>query len=51
MRGEKMLKLTAEVRNEQGRIEEKEFELRNPELEQWLEDAGEGINGIEFLDE
>jgi hypothetical protein len=46
-----MLKLTAEVMNEKGQIEEKKFELKNPDLEQWLEDAGEGLNGFEFVDE
>jgi hypothetical protein len=45
-----MIVLSAEVRNEQGQIEEKKFELSNPDLEQWIEDAGEGLNGIEVVD-
>lgn len=46
-----MLKLTAEVKGEQGQIEEKKFELRNPELEQWIKDVGEGLSGINIVDE
>jgi hypothetical protein len=47
----KMIRLTAEVKNDQGQVEEKKFELKNPEFEKWLEDAGEGLDGFEFIDE
>jgi hypothetical protein len=46
-----MITFNAEVRNDQGQIEEKKFELKNPEFEKWLEDAGEGLDGFEFIDE
>ena len=46
-----MVVFTSEVKNEQGQIEKKKFELRNPEFEKWLEDAGESLSGIEFAGE
>jgi hypothetical protein len=46
-----MVVFTSEAKNEQGQVEEKKFELRNPEFEKWLEDAGEGLDGFEFIDE
>lgn len=46
-----MIVFTGEVKNEQGKIEEKKFEVDNPELKQWLDDVGEGLSGIAFADE
>lgn len=39
------------VKNEKGQIEERKLELQNPELEQRIEDVGDGLNGCHFVDE
>lgn len=46
-----MITFNAEVKNEKGQIEERKFELRDPDFERWLEDAGEGLSGFEIVDQ